>query len=128
METNLMKIKWILLYSILIVVANCHQDASILEPKNDIIKVHIQNSETYQRKLGVSGDEEGATIRKQALQFQTSKILRNSDTNWEAVYIYQPKENYRGIDYVEIELSGGSDGASPPTNKAVIKIQFIIDT
>ena len=54
------------------------------------------------------------------------KIIRDSTTNWEAIYRYQAKKDYVGNDEVEIETSRGSDGASPPTEIELITIKFII--
>lgn len=89
--------------------------------------VRITNSETYEFRTGISGDEEGATIKMQAKHFLVSDIVRNADTKWEAVYVYKPESVYRGTDYVELELSTGSDGASPPTNIEIIKIRIQVE-
>ena len=89
--------------------------------------VRIKNTETYEYRTGISGDEEGATIKRQAKYYDMSEIVRNADTNWEAVYVYKPEPLYSGTDYVELELSTGSDGASPPANIEIIKIQIQID-
>jgi hypothetical protein len=89
--------------------------------------VSIKNTETYQYRTGISGDEEGAAIKLQAKHYFISDIVRNADTKWEAVYVYMPKPFYTGTDYVELELSTGSDGASPPTNIEIIKIRIIVE-
>jgi hypothetical protein len=93
---------------------------------NDSSIITLRNSDVYQYPLGISGDEEGAAIIKQAIHYRVSEIKRDKSTNWAAVYFYQPKENYIGNDYVEIELSTGSDGASPSTKVSVMKIKFLI--
>ena len=73
------------------------------------------------------GDEEGVAIVRQADHFEISEMVRNAETNWEAVYRYKAKSGFRGVDFVEIQLSSGSDGASPPTKIELIKIQMTID-
>jgi hypothetical protein len=97
------------------------------EPGAENQLVSINDSEVFEYRTGIGGDEEGASIKVQAKNYQISKIIRNSETNWEAVYMYKPKAGFKGIDYVELELSTGSDGASPLTNIDVIKIKFQIN-
>ena len=88
--------------------------------------MELNQTEIYKYKTGISGDEEGASIKQQAQHYQVSEIVRDSTTNWEAVYRYQAKKYYVGGDEVEIETSRGSDGTSPPTEIERIIIKFII--
>ncbi len=120
-----MKMHLLLLLSIGILVVHCKENAVDSLPKDDVA-IYLKNSEIYRHPLPISGDEEGASISKQTLHYQVSEIVRNKSTNWQAVYFYQPKKNYIGKDYVEIELSIGSDGASPPTKVSDLKFSFII--
>jgi len=115
----------LLLLSIGILVVNCKENAVDSLPKDDTA-IFLKKSEIYRHPLPISGDEEGASVSKQALHFKVSGIVRNKSTNWQAVYFYQPKENYVGKDYVEIELRTGSNGASPPAKISLVKISFII--
>ena len=101
------------------ILLNCSTNNS---PVNDEINVQILNSEVYEYKTGISGDEEGASIKKQAQHFEISDIFRNSETGWEAVYRYKPESNFIGFDYVELEIETGSDGASPSSKIELIKI------
>ena len=101
------------------ILLNCSTNNS---PVNDEINVQILNSEVYEYKTGISGDEEGASIKKQAQHFEISDIFRNSETGWEAVYRYKPESNFIGFDYVELEIKTGSDGASPSSKIELIKI------
>jgi hypothetical protein len=91
------------------------------------VTASITSSETYEYETGTSGDEDGAYIKVQAEHFVTSEIVRNAETNWAAVYIYEPEPLFSGTDYVELELSTGSDGASPPTNIETVKITIHVD-
>ena len=124
---------FLLLSAIVFTIVSCNQgmNYNVLPQKADdnqdnLILVELKQSESYKYKTGISGDEEGVLIRGQAQHYQVSEIIRDSTTNWEAVYCYQAKENYVGIDEVEIETSRGSDGASPPTEIEVIRIKFTI--
>ncbi len=87
----------------------------------------ISNSEIFEYRTGITGDEDGATIYQQAEHFAISEIRRNADTGYEAVYFYQSEADFVGNDYVELELSTGSDGASPPTDVETVAIELIID-
>ena len=97
------------------------------EIERESLTVTIKNSEIYTYNTGIGGDEEGATISRQANHFEVSDIIRNADTMWQAVYTYKAKSGFSGVDYVELKLSRGSDGASPPTDIEIIKIEFIIN-
>ena len=90
----------------------------------ETINVSLKNSDVYQYPT-VRGDEDGARISIQAKHYSTSEIRRNAETNWVAVYIYQPAAGFVGSDYVDIEVLTGSDGASLPTN--VKKVAFHFD-
>ena len=69
------------------------------------ITVSIKNSDMYEHDLGMSGDEEGASIKRQASHFTVSEIVRDSTTNWSPVYRYQPSKGYVGTDSVEIQTT-----------------------
>ncbi|MCF8338554.1 MAG: hypothetical protein K9I74_11305 [Bacteroidales bacterium] len=75
--------------------------------------------------MKISGDEEGASIQTQAQHFQTSTIVRDSSTNWSAVYYYKPDSGYVGEDYVAIETCTGGNGVNC-SNIDVISINFNI--
>ncbi len=114
-----------ILFLIIILFYGCKNDNSVMPISEGDINVTLKNYETYEYPT-VGGDEEGAIIKTQARHFETSEIKRNSSTNYVAVYIYKPKLNYVGTDFVEIEIRKGSDGASPPTEIKTIKINFIV--
>ncbi|MCA9730623.1 MAG: hypothetical protein H6696_16660 [Deferribacteres bacterium] len=92
------------------------------EPEIYDVDATIKTSEIYEYHTGISGDEEGAAIKTQAKNFEISEILRNASTNFEAVYRYKSNTGFVGLEYVELELKTGSDGASPPKNIKNIKI------
>ena len=96
------------------------------QSQDNIISVELNQAETYEYKTGISGDEEGASIKKQAQHYEVSEIVRDSTTQWEAVYRYKAQGNYVGSDEIEIETHRESDGASPPTKIEIIKIKFTI--
>jgi len=84
---------------------SCNQWANyyVLPPKthqspNNIISIELNQSQTYEYKTGISGDEEEASTKKQAEYYETSELFRDSTTNWEAVYRYQAKKDYIGQD------------------------------
>ncbi|KAA3657693.1 MAG: hypothetical protein DWQ10_12770 [Calditrichaeota bacterium] len=97
---------------------------SSTEPEIYDVHATIKTSETYEYHTGISGDEDGASIKTQAKNFEISDIVRNAGTKYEAVYRYKPKAGFVGTDYVELELKTGSDGASPPQNIKSVKISI----
>jgi hypothetical protein len=89
----------------------------------ETLTVPIASGDTY-RHATVGGDEEGAIIITQAHHYAISEMRRDSTTHWVATYIYQPAAGFTGRDMVEIEISSGSDGASPPTKVQRLRIAF----
>ena len=121
------KMKYIinsLIICCLISIISCNQDSN--SDDENIIAVSIKNSEIYEYQTGISGDEEGVLIEKQASHFEISEIIRDSSTQWSAVYRYKPEQGYIGTDNVEIKTMQGSDGASPNTDIKIIKIEITI--
>ena len=111
--------------SLLLFTFGCNTSTDSPVP-DDTIPITLKNTEFYEYNTGIIGDEDGASIIVQAKHFDVSDIIRNGETNWEAIYKYKPKSGFFGTDYVELKLSTGSDGASPPTNIEIIKIKFIV--
>ena len=89
-------------------------------------KVSINSSEVFEYQTGISGDEELATITLQSDHHAISKIVRDSTTNWQAVYRYKPGSGFEGKDQTQIKLGTGSDGASPNTTFEVITFEFTV--
>lgn len=120
------KIILVFLSSLLILTLSCDNNQ---DSNSDVsaITVPLNKAETYEYRTGIGGDEEGASIILQAKHFEISDIIRNGDTQFEAVYRYRPEPSFSGTDYVEIQLSTGSDGASSPTNVKIVKIKFLIN-
>jgi len=100
---------------------SCSSDDN--QSDGEIIKVAatISTSEIYTYNLGSFGDEEGASIEKQAENFEISKLERNFPSG-EIIYTYKPKSGFVGTDYVELKISRGSTGASPNTNISILKL------
>ena len=115
-----MKNKLTFLILLVLAMTSCKKDD--FPTDKDTIQVTIKNSDTYTYSTGISGDEDGAKIIRQANNFETSELRRNQTTNWEVIYYYKPKSNFEGKDYLEIETYEGSDGASPPTKINIVKI------
>lgn len=95
-------------------------------PDSETIDVSLAVGELFEHPT-VGGDEEGARIVRQADHSAVSEIRRNSETNWVAVYAYQPAAGYTGSDRAEIEISTGSDGASAPTRVTRLVFRFTIN-
>lgn len=95
--------------------------------KEEIENVSVSSSEVFEYKTGISGDEEIATIEEQPKNYEVSTIVRDSTTNWEAVYQYKPESGFQGTDYVELKLGTGSDGASSNNNIKLIKLNITVN-
>jgi hypothetical protein len=91
----------------------------------DMVNVSLKNTETYQYPT-VGGDEDGAMVSKQANHYSISEIRHNAETNWVAVYVYQPAAGFVGSDQAQIKIFTGSDGASPPTHTKTVIFFFEI--
>jgi len=103
-----------------VLVQSCAEASSI-----ETVHVSLQSAETFQYPT-VGGDEEGARIATQATHYSISEFRRNAATNWVAVYVYRPASGFVGSDYAELEISTGSDGASPPTSVKKVALRFAI--
>jgi hypothetical protein len=84
----------------------------------DVIKVTLDGTELYEYKFGDTRPVEGGfDIRKQAQQFQISEM------QW-ATYKFQAKEGFKGMETVEIVLTGSpGDGNFTDYQKWVFEIQ-----
>lgn len=89
------------------------------------ITVSMLNTDRY-RHPTVGGDEEGARISMQASHYSVSEMRRDSETNWVATYVYQPTAGYTGADDVELEIFGGSDGATALQIVRKVRLHFSI--
>ena len=104
----------IILLFILTITFGCNKDKSA---QPDTIKIYssIKVNQTYQYYLGYFGDEEGATISRQATYFQTSKIERDINSG-KIIFYYLPTQDFVGTVEIEIKTERGSDGASASNN------------
>jgi hypothetical protein len=110
--------------STLVIIQGCAENDSV-EKITNTIYVNMASNDTYEYDLGSFGDEEGASITKQASFFRISEI-EQSMTDSKTNYIYLPKQDYVGTDEVEIKTARGSDGASANTDIAYVRILFTI--
>jgi hypothetical protein len=113
-------VAFVLLLPIVVHVQGCRDSNPV-----ETIDVSLRNTEVYQYPT-VGGDEDGARISIQAKHYSISEIRRNAETNWVALYVYQPAAGFVGSDYADIEVLTGSDGASPPTNIKRVAFRFAI--
>lgn len=112
-----------IILSILTLTQSCKKDESI-NSTTKTINVSIKSNQTYQYDLGGFGDEEGASISRQASHFQVSKTERVNYVK--IIYTYTPTQNYVGTDEVELKAERGSDGASPNKDITIFVIKFKI--
>lgn len=113
-------VAFVVFLSVIVQVQGCRESNTL-----ETVSVSLKNTETYQYPT-VGGDEDGARISTQANHFSISEIRRNAETNWVAVYVYRPTADFVGSDYVEVEISTGSDGASSPTTVKTVAFRFVI--
>ena len=113
----------LLILTLVVALVSCTKDEELTK-NYDSIDVEISKNELFIYDTKNSGDEEGGRIVEQAQRFEISEVVR--DNSFRLVYRYQPKENYVGNDRVQIELSSGSDGGSPPNHFDYITINFVI--
>ncbi|MEL7834659.1 hypothetical protein [Fodinibius sp. Rm-B-1B1-1] len=111
---------------LLLILTSCQNttDPNVTE---ETYNISINSGEVFEYPTGISGEEEGATIVRQPDNYEVSTIVRDSTTNWEAVYQYQPKAGFQGTQSVELKLSMGSDGASPSSKVTVVKLNITVD-
>lgn len=96
------------------------------DPSDDqVVNVTMRANETYSYSLGSFGDEEGASIVRQAKHYQTSRLYRNTDFS-NVTYEYKPEQDYTGTDEVELRSEKGSNGASPNDRIITTTIKFRI--
>lgn len=103
-----------------VVLTGCEADSPVEE-----LSIALQAAEVYQLDIP-TGDEDGARVIEQAVHFATSEIRRDSSTNWNARYLYEPATGFVGNDRVLLEVLTGSDGASAPTRRRLISIRFSV--
>ena len=116
----------LIIVSILMVIGCISCEDSPIITDEDFIDIQLSKNQSYEYNTLIGGDEEGASISIQATHFEISEIVRDSSTNYLAIYRYKPAVDYVGTDSVEIKTSTGSDGASPPTHIEYITINFTI--
>jgi hypothetical protein len=81
-----------------------------MELTNDLLYIDLSNTQELLLDLEVSGDEEGAKIILPPAHALNSELLRNSSTEWRAIYRYAPDPTYLGADSIFIERYRGGQG------------------
>ena|ERR1035437_8202063 len=102
----------------------CSKEDIVIHSPN-INAVTMTRNETYHFDLGYFGDEDGASISRQATHFIVSKLDRDNSTG-KIGYTYTPALNFTGTDEVELKSMRGSDGASANNNIIITTIKFNI--
>lgn len=103
------------------------QDITDPNIQEEIKYLSITNSEVLKYQTGISGDEESVVITKQPQNFVISTIVRDSTTNWEAVYQYKPEGTFQGTDYVELKLGTGLGRTNAAQNITLIKLNITVN-
>ena len=86
--------------------------------------VTLKNTESY-IKTFVVGDEEGASIKVQAKNYEDSELIRDESTNMNVEYHYKPITDFVGTDYVVIEVYYNKTGVGAADIETV-RINFTI--
>lgn len=122
MKKNILLI--ISVFAILAGTFSCKKN-NVNKPTYVNITATIKVNQSYQYDLGGFGDEEGASITKQANHFTTSKIEREINTG-KIVYYYTPVINYTDTDEVELKSIRGSNGSSVGNNIIITTIKITV--
>jgi hypothetical protein len=103
---------------------SCSKDKAPM-PAFQTITQALNANQTYQFELGNFGDEEGASIARQATNFSISSIDMDMNLK-QVIYKYVPAVNYVGMDEVIIRTARGSDGVGPSHKIVYTTIKFTI--
>ena len=113
-----------ILFGMTLLIQSCRKDPTT-ESTTQTITQTIRDNQSYQFDLGNFGDEEGASISKQAANFSIRSVDREINTG-KIIYKYVPATNFVGTDGVKINSARGSDGASPNNKIVYTTIKFKI--
>lgn len=111
---------------LLLILSGC-QNSTDPNVKEETQNVSIKSGEVFNYQTGISGDEEIATIAQQPKNYEVSTIVRDSTTNWEAVYQYKPEDGFQGTNHVELKLGTTSDGSSPNKNITLVTLNITVN-
>jgi hypothetical protein len=115
-------VKYTLFLMVVTLSFGCQKDDSAVLAR--IINVELKNTETYKVDLGGFGDEEGASVITQAVNFEISNTERTP--NGGVAYYYKPKASFTGTDFTVVGIYRGSDGATPSRLVEKVKFKFTI--
>lgn len=94
---------------------------------DEVIKASISNSEVFEYRTGMGGDEEGAVIVQQPEHYKVSTIVRDSTTNFEPVYRYIPESGFQGVSQVEIRLESKIIGETSHTETQFLRLEISVN-
>lgn len=106
-------------------ISSCKKDHTPIT-ETQTINETIANNSDYTFDLGSFGDEEGASISRQALHYQESSL--NRENTGSVTYHYQPLSDYIGTDEVQLKSEKGSNGESANNKILLTTIKFMIVT
>ena len=112
-------------FGLLILVFSCKKDHA-RKVETQTINVTVNMNDEYSLDLGGFGDEEDASISRQAMHCQISSLTRENYAT--CTYHYTSALNYIGTDEVELKSARGSDGGSPNDKILLTTIRFTIVT
>lgn len=118
---KLLKLSFVQLFLLFVFSCQSATDSNINK------RVTLNESEVFEYQTAISGDEELAIITQQSNHYKISEIVRDSTTEWEAIYRYKPESGFQGTDQATIKLGTRSDGSSSNTNFELIEIEFTVN-
>jgi len=129
--------KYLGLFTLILLTTNCNthlENTTDSQSEEQVFlkafdqELQLNNTDTHTISIGDFGDEEGAAILQHPSQFEQSEIVRDASSNWNPVYKYKAKNNFKGVDSVLIETCK-LNKQSPSLNcsKDTLKIKLTID-
>lgn len=109
----------------IIIFSSCNNDNVANSASQSDIDFTIRNSEVFLYDLQFGGDEEGASIIKQAQHMEISELFRDPNKGSNIVYRSKPNKGYTGTDFVEIETCKSGEGIMCSIIDT-IRINFVI--
>ncbi len=97
---------------------SCNKDQYVTTTHN------LKINEPLVFDFGSFGDEEGASIKKQASHFLVSSFFVLPDGH--RIYTYTPSKNFEGDDEVQISTNRGSNGFGPNGNITIHIIKITV--
>lgn len=92
---------------------------------SEVINIELNKNETYQYNVGVLSKNTRTIIANQAKNFETSNLVVDKNHK-DIIYNYKPKDDFIGMDLVDIATISVNE--NPDENKIIktFKIKIII--